>query len=206
MSGLIPARAGNTQKTHPVRVGLGAHPRSRGEHCSEGRSVREVSGSSPLARGTLGIRKWIKAPRGLIPARAGNTVNWRLIMAGKRAHPRSRGEHMAAPSLFPQPTGSSPLARGTPVSPEPVEKPLRLIPARAGNTHCCASQPSPPLNALAGSSPLARGTPRRSPDVQCVAGLIPARAGNTVRPPRLLRTWWAHPRSRGEHRVREVSL
>ena len=50
-------------------------------------------GSSPLARGTLPNSGVLTRVRGLIPARAGNTIaqdpdNW---VWG--AHPRSRGEH-----------------------------------------------------------------------------------------------------------------
>ena len=50
-----------------------------------------------------------------------------------------------------------------------------------------------------GSSPLARGTHEGFYVTTCVTGLIPARAGNTVYPLMALCTWWAHPRSRGEH-------
>ena len=72
-NGLIPARAGNTDRTHHQYGGIWAHPRSRGEHgvtcCTPGGHL----GSSPLARGTPFASKQGMQANGLIPARAGNT-------------------------------------------------------------------------------------------------------------------------------------
>ena len=50
--GLIPARAGNTERTRPTPTRVGAHPRSRGEHLSALMATGGFGGSSPLARGT----------------------------------------------------------------------------------------------------------------------------------------------------------
>ena len=70
-------------------------------------------GSSPLARGTPLMEWFIFVSFGLIPARAGNTD----VVGGEahwvRAHPRSRGEHLAADLRPDAQAGSSPLARGT---------------------------------------------------------------------------------------------
>ena len=92
--GLIPARAGNTDRLRAVLEDLGAHPRSRGEHCPGTVRCRGAGGSSPLARGTLSEMTISTRENGLIPARAGNTVfavsHWLVL----RAHPRSRGEHL----------------------------------------------------------------------------------------------------------------
>ena len=76
MSGLIPARAGNTKPGRLRRASCRAHPRSRGEHitCAEYEDL--AMGSSPLARGTH-ESSWIFPHRmGLIPARAGNTLRY----------------------------------------------------------------------------------------------------------------------------------
>ena len=135
----------------------------------------------------------------------------------RTAHPRSRGEHSKLRSRKNSQLGSSPLARGTRRKNTTLEEPLRLIPARAGNTssvtrsqssssahprsrgeHYRAIVSSP---AKSGSSPLARGTPGTSLKSAGSGRLIPARAGNTIWRIRRLTVSSAHPRSRGEHRI-----
>ena len=154
-------------------------------------------------------------PCGLIPARAGNTRNYDINEHARRAHPRSRGEHLQARKMVFTSAGSSPLARGTPRPPRPWLSNPGLIPARAGNTTCerllgCLGRAHPrsrgehglPLNrdmVYVGSSPLARGTPVVGLDPFTVHGLIPARAGNTQPPWQQEPGVGAHPRSRGEH-------
>ena len=114
--GLIPARAGNTRTFSPSHAARWAHPRSRGEHPYKPLRVLLMMGSSPLARGTLRIISIPRARVGLIPARAGNTGIRRLHAARIRAHPRSRGEHPSPGALEAAARGSSPLARGTPIT------------------------------------------------------------------------------------------
>ena len=52
LSGLIPARAGNTGCSQRGCTPQRAHPRSRGEHSCPAAGESQCSGSSPLARGT----------------------------------------------------------------------------------------------------------------------------------------------------------
>ena len=138
---LIPARAGNTSSMVTVPLSCTAHPRSRGEHFLADSTLCNGCGSSPLARGTLSELPYGIFRIRLIPARAGNT--WRFAARGKprAAHPRSRGEHGCAVNKLECMRGSSPLARGTPLMRSIITPPLRLIPARAGNTtgdyQCC---------------------------------------------------------------------
>ena len=132
--GLIPARAGNTLFLSPQGLEGRAHPRSRGEHQSQPHQLGGVPGSSPLARGTLHEHCDCIVVPGLIPARAGNTVNCLALSLIHEAHPRSRGEHLFSASLTPQVPGSSPLARGTLKLTGLSLKRGGLIPARAGNT------------------------------------------------------------------------
>ena len=76
--GLIPARAGNTAIVGTANQIVGAHPRSRGEHMNVQFSPGGLTGSSPLARGTLTPITGDTCAFGLIPARAGNTfLMWR---------------------------------------------------------------------------------------------------------------------------------
>ena len=69
----IPARAGNTSWLPPPSPIEPVHPRSRGEHTSTSRTRPYVSGSSPLARGTLDRATPRLGALRFIPARAGNT-------------------------------------------------------------------------------------------------------------------------------------
>ena len=73
LSGLIPARAGNTVWGGVTIRTIRAHPRSRGEHLKNPRPHTSSGGSSPLARGTRSVFACSLTRRGLIPARAGNT-------------------------------------------------------------------------------------------------------------------------------------
>ena len=114
--------------------------------------------------------------------------------------------------------GSSPRARGAPITPVIDRVRVGIIPACAGSTfstaalpghsrdhprvrgeHCCT-------NALRlrawGSSPRARGALNGIKGMVSKAGIIPACAGSTTR---IWRTWtcaWDHPRVRGEHLLR----
>ena len=132
--GLIPARAGNTCFRLSVRLASRAHPRSRGEHLKIWSGPPVVRGSSPLARGTHVLVHEGRGRVGLIPARAGNMEEPPPTPPVKWAHPRSRGEHRSHQNRGCRPTGSSPLARGTPFCPVLGEVFPGLIPARAGNT------------------------------------------------------------------------
>ena len=131
---LIPAHAGNTSFSRLNVQPVEAHPRSRGEHWGSGQQVARDTGSSPLARGTPRIRPHGPRLRRLIPAHAGNTARGIFTGAVVAAHPRSRGEHLSRHGSTQAPSGSSPLARGTPDYSATITGTLRLIPARAGNT------------------------------------------------------------------------
>ena len=97
-----------------TKIEAAAHPRSRGEHLVEVGVVEGVTGSSPLARGTLLERRACKVRHRLIPARAGNTGRRLRMSMPTAAHPRSRGEHYKFAGSTGLTFGSSPLARGTP--------------------------------------------------------------------------------------------
>ena len=114
--------------------------------------------------------------------------------------------------------GSSPLARGTRGTLVTWTDYNGLIPARAGNTSieipCLGFHGAHPRsrgehNSIAesiggnwGSSPLARGTHSIRGYTFDLLGLIPARAGNTAHNRAGHPRRWAHPRSRGEHKLK----
>ena len=202
-------------------VGRGAHPRSRGEHTVSHSPLSSFRGSSPLARGTRVLAIFRGVSCGLIPARAGNTVERVISHASPGAHPRSRGEHVIFAVLHAGLRGSSPLARGTLLPTKSCADPNGLIPARAGNTAFLAfyvvQLGAHPRSRgehsyryimtfnIEGSSPLARGTPQRAHLPRHAPGLIPARAGNTDGVTFSTVGRGAHPRSRGEHLGCKVS-
>ena len=131
---IIPARAGFT--TMPLRpiTSTPDHPRSRGVY-DLGVGTKGIgSGSSPLARGLLSTHAPPRPEPGIIPARAGFTIQIVSQDGLTRDHPRSRGVYQATLRCDVAYGGSSPLARGlrVPIHPDRLER--RIIPARAGFT------------------------------------------------------------------------
>ena len=153
--GIIPARAGFTERRGVHGPLQRDHPRSRGVYAL-GDAVRAShSGSSPLARGLRNGAVAALIHGGIIPARAGFTLYFTPKIISVRDHPRSRGVYRPSPSLPLRRDGSSPLARGL-LSPSPRRGSRhRIIPARAGFTRGGRRAGS----WRPGSSPLARGLP-----------------------------------------------
>ena len=173
---LIPARAGKTSASGTGMGGRRAHPRSRGENRPLDGIRVPPGGSSPLARGKPCLRVCLRGLGRLIPARAGKTGRARPRSPPSPAHPRSRGENRRIRVDQWSRWGSSPLARGKPLSFSLLRFGGRLIPARAGKTaahsHPCSYAAAHPRSrgenfllcllgvCLCGSSPLARGKHR----------------------------------------------
>ena len=88
---IIPARAGSTtcRTSHPRA--LWDHPRSRGVYQCLLISLPALTGSSPLARGLLTDDVTKRSSVGIIPARAGSTLDNFLQEIPVPDHPRSRG-------------------------------------------------------------------------------------------------------------------
>ena len=213
--GLIPAHAGKTRYRVRSRHRLGAHPRSRGENESRHSDNPEAVGSSPLTRGKRGGQAIIDPPPRLIPAHAGKTISPLFARGSLPAHPRSRGENASLDAHSSEPTGSSPLTRGKPVTKARAVEFSGLIPAHAGKTDLSAQRAaldeahprSRGENDLVdmyysgqpGSSPLTRGKRYRGCSRPRSRRLIPAHAGKTRVSGRTSAHTSAHPRSRGEN-------
>ena len=216
-AGLIPAHAGSTWWWFPTGLGRSAHPRSRGEHEGAVAPGHAGGGSSPLTRGARAAAQHRDSGSRLIPAHAGSTrwVWFGLVWCG--AHPRSRGEHCEDAASVPSGAGSSPLTRGAPIVGGFGVAVVGLIPAHAGSTRTVPTA-SPSRRAhprsrgehghhatqddpYGGSSPLTRGALPKGHEGASGRGLIPAHAGSTLVGLVRVPTHWAHPRSRGEHRV-----
>ena len=118
------------------------------------------------------------------------------------AHPRSRGEHEAFHALDIDCGGSSPLARGTSLTPPPHREHYSAHPRSRGEHR----YPGWSVAYHGGSSPLARGTLRFGNRGIPMPRLIPARAGNIEATPNTHARAAAHPRSRGEHTAELAQL
>ena len=193
--GIIPAHAGFTPPSTATTVPCRDHPRSRGVYAHRPVDGQMGRGSSPLARGLQSVTLARTTVWGIIPARAGFTVVQDHPTVGVEDHPRSRGVYTPAASATGRLPGSSPLARGLPLSSQPRTWSPGIIPARAGFTATAWMPVTRPRDHprsrgvyvvcegsrswLHGSSPLARGLllsiglPRR------ISRIIPARAGFT---------------------------
>ena len=125
----IPARAGNTHRPRPSRCRCTVHPRPRGEHDLLSTPRPPANGSSPPARGTPQEPRHAQLIARFIPARAGNTghstgarspsrgssppARGTPARAGRRGHPRPRGEHVRLRCSVSNSFWPSPPARGT---------------------------------------------------------------------------------------------
>ena len=172
---LIPAHAGKTLLPACSRRWCGAHPRSRGENAPVLFRARRWRGSSPLTRGKPHRLQDRELHRRLIPAHAGKTAPRALNRAGRRAHPRSRGENRSARAGLRSWRGSSPLTRGKHLHLHRGNVLVRLIPAHAGKTSCAN-----PMTFWNRAHPRSRGENRAGVErAGHVLRLIPAHAGKT---------------------------
>ncbi len=167
----------------------------RGEHSSTASRTILNRGSSPHARGTHAILFAGILDYRFIPACAGNTIQTAAITRPGSVHPRMRGEHALDVLDDGLPRGSSPHARGTPISGECGQWINRFIPACAGNTDSLSAE----AVWKSGSSPHARGTPLNHHRVPGWYRFIPACAGNTAAASMRNTAHPVHPRMRGEH-------
>ena len=126
------------------------------------------------------------------------------------------------PNLSRRRNGSSPLARGLPVTVRTPQPECGIIPARAGFTipRTCADMQwkdhprsrgvylfiAVIAERFSGSSPLARGLPVPKGTINFEARIIPARAGFTSRQCLRCRPSPDHPRSRGVYETRTTPL
>ena len=113
MSRFIPACAGNAHSAGAWAVLGAVHPRMRGERSGRTPVTIWKAGSSPHARGTLGI--------------------WPNACVASPVHPRMRGERNTVCSKAIRVFGSSPHARGTRGAAWAGAARWRFIPACAGN-------------------------------------------------------------------------
>ncbi len=129
----IPACAGNAAARGGAAGGGAVHPRVRGERGCFDAPAQCACGSSPRARGTLGVRQMSTPEVRFIPACAGNAFTSCTYVRPRAVHPRVRGERIGRSVTAACLVGSSPRARGTPCGAPSAPSSSRFIPACAGN-------------------------------------------------------------------------
>ena len=172
-----------------------------------------LTGSSPRVRGKLEHFACVDGQARIIPARAGQTPS-RIFCDDKLPdHPRACGANVPCLTVVRRVIGSSPRVRGKHVRGIRAQGRLRIIPARAGQTHkprlsyspnadhpraCGANVCGGHFGCLGvGSSPRVRGKHRWARPWRCSSRIIPARAGQTKRPLATSLTQTDHPRACG---------
>ncbi len=95
----IPACAGNGSACASRSAAPTVHPRLRGERSAARLEGLAVNGSSPPARGTVGLSNPAGLPARFIPACAGNGRPTRASVRGWPVHPRLRGERASPVSV-----------------------------------------------------------------------------------------------------------
>ncbi len=170
------------------------HPRACGERVILLMLDRTRRGSSPRLRGTRHKPAHTACPLRFIPAPAGNARWTSASPQSRTVHPRACGERDGCSSTASHPCGSSPRLRGTRRRHQQRCRPLRFIPAPAGNAAARRISSASPY----GSSPRLRGT-RFDAGLDVGAGrFIPAPAGNAVAVDALVFRGSVHPRACGE--------
>ena len=190
----------------------------RGERIRRRYRLPKRVGSSPHARGTLMVHAVHLGQIRFIPACVGNAMSPIFFAGTYTVHPRMRGERMGEKSINSDMAGSSPHARGTPVSRCADDHQCRFIPACAGNASWSSPCPRrrsvhprmrgersvyPNLPARpTGSSPHARGTHIVAAWIGDNGRFIPACAGNAWAGQYPACRGTVHPRMRGERTYR----
>ena len=218
MTGSSPLARGLPQDHYLRDQSCADHPRSRGVYGIDLETLPLNRGSSPLARGLLGVGANLARAVRIIPARAGFTYSSGPSSTANGDHPRSRGVYCRTIASVPHMAGSSPLARGLRSPRRTASTRPGIIPARAGFTpeqvpvkvtlrdhprsrgvyvRGGASKAS-----VAGSSPLARGLQGWGVPLWGAPRIIPARAGFTGACSPREPGHRDHPRSRGVYKLR----
>ena len=192
---IIPARAGQTLPLCSHSSRPPDHPRACGANVIHSCGCTPVAGSSPRVRGKPGADGQGRGRPRIIPARAGQTYAASLAVSLRSDHPRACGANAVWRSIFMGKFGSSPRVRGKLRCLHYRCPPVRIIPARAGQTvadvaklyvspdhpRACGANHSDIVNTgfEYGSSPRVRGKLAESEGAPVPFRIIPARAGQT---------------------------
>ena len=131
---IIPAHAGQTEKSHQKQWFAPDHPRACGANSASNEAAMTRFGSSPRMRGKRMVAGIWQTGRRIIPAHAGQTPPSTTRDTCRPDHPRACGANLFDSSSSTHAVGSSPRMRGKQgrVRADPIRR--RIIPAHAGQT------------------------------------------------------------------------
>ena len=191
--GTIPAGAGEPSSAWPPRRAPRDHPRGCGGTCVEVTMAIEEEGPSPRVRGNPSAAMTASAPRGTIPAGAGEPVGPGCARRRVRDHPRGCGGTDAVACARAAEQGPSPRVRGNPRDAGACLHDGGTIPAGAGEPPAASDSPSGGTDhprgcggtvaavfggrADRGPSPRVRGNRAQAAGIAALTGTIPAGAG-----------------------------
>ena len=192
----IPTRVGNTTFFNLCSHLYPVHPHACGEYKQEDAPGAHGTGSSPRVWGILPVALQFIVEGRFIPTRVGNTASCEMTDSYVTVHPHACGEYVSISVIKSTVCGSSPRVWGIHFSPSAMQRCVRFIPTRVGNTsrrvyqrrasavhpHACGeyAPAGGTVSAQSGSSPRVWGI-RRSSARRCrVSRFIPTRVGNTA--------------------------
>ena len=177
------------------KYSIPVYPRWRGEHVNRCIFAIEVSGLSPLARGTPRYAQLLSQRLRFIPAGAGNTHIHQCVRPFAAVYPRWRGEHVCVTAVRRSIVRFIPAGAGNTVQPLLFHLAQSVYPRWRGEH----GLPNGVIEYFAGLSPLARGTPLMYRKGYFAKRFIPAGAGNTIGFNIEVPPVPVYPRWRGEH-------
>ena len=192
---IIPAHAGQTEKSHQKQWFAPDHPRACGANSASNEAAMTRFGSSPRMRGKRMVAGIWQTGRRIIPAHAGQTPPSTTRDTCRPDHPRACGANVMGASGEACKVGSSPRMRGKHLGADRFNQRGRIIPAHAGQTFpqlfCpvfCSDHPRAcganhggraAFHAIHGSSPRMRGKLGQIIKTETRNRIIPAHAGQT---------------------------
>ena len=184
--------------------------------------LKPCPGSSPHMRGAGVDVVAVVLLGGIIPARAGSSMDPRAATSWPRDHPRACGEQRSQLPTVLMSTESSPRMRGAGGQRLGAADTEGIIPAHAGSSpaagrrhRCGRNHPrvcgeqtlrQQDAEAYVGSSPRVRGAAIDVPKASIAPGIIPARAGSSRACGTGATGSWNHPRAGGEQELPFAAL
>ena len=131
---IIPAHAGQTDVARWSGNWRTDHPRACGANSRLLQAATTSLGSSPRMRGKHAVAGAARRVVRIIPAHAGQTSGLTYPMPSVADHPRACGANFRVREVVDAYAGSSPRMRGKRLHKRHRGKPVRIIPAHAGQT------------------------------------------------------------------------